>query len=242
MYKMMDSIVPQIVAAARHRFSLMALLPLAFMAASLLAGCENQSASDPSNSPKTQGAQTGQLTGKSNESINLREGDVLKIIFPGSPTLDSTQVIRRDGKINLPLVGDVDAAGMTPAALEKKLVELYAPQLSSKQVTVQVESSSFPFYVTGMVLHPGKILTDVVFRASETSPKTHSLVVEAVMEAGGFDYARADLKDVTVIRRENNIMKNYKLNLKAVLDGRKADPFYLKPDDIVYVPERFNMF
>ena len=231
MYKMMDSIVPQIVAAARHRFSSVALLPFAFMAASLLAGCGNQSSFDPSNSPKTQGAQTGQLTGKSNESINLREGDVLKIIFPGSPTLDSTQVIRRDGKINLPLVGDVDAAGMTPAALEKKLVELYAPQLSSKQVTVQVESSSFPFYVTGMVLRPGKILADHPITA-----------LEAVMEAGGFDYARADLKDVTVIRRENNIMKNYKLNLKAMLNGRKSDPFYLKPDDIVYVPERFNMF
>jgi polysaccharide export outer membrane protein len=227
----MDSIVPQIVAVARRRFSSVALLPFAFMAASLLAGCANQSASDPSNSPKTQGAQTGQLTGKSNESINLREGDVLKIFFPGSPTLDSTQVIRRDGKINLPLVGDVDAAGMTPAALEKKLVELYAPQLSSKQVTVQVESSSFPFYVTGMVLRPGKILTDHPITA-----------LEAVMEAGGFDYAKADLKDVSVIRRENNIMKNYKLNLKAMLNGRKSDPFYLKPDDIVYVPERFNMF
>jgi protein involved in polysaccharide export with SLBB domain len=129
------------------------------------------------------------------------------------------------------LVGDVDAAGMTPAALEKKLVELYAPQLSSKQVTVQVESSSFPFYVTGMVLHPGKILTDHPITA-----------LEAVMEAGGFDYAKADLKDVTVIRRENNIMKHYKLNLKAVLDGRQSNPFYLKPDDIVFVPERFNMF
>jgi polysaccharide export outer membrane protein len=139
--------------------------------------------------------------------------------------------IGRDGKINLPLIGDVDAVGLTTAELEKKLVDLYAPQLSSKQITVQVQSSSFPFYVTGMVLHPGKILTDHPITA-----------LEAVMEAGGFDYSKADLKDVTVIRRENGIMKNYKLNLKAVLDGRQSDPFYLKPDDIVYVPERFNMF
>ena len=156
---------------------------------------------------------------------------MLKIAFPGSPTLDSTQVIRRDGKINLPLIGDVDAAGLTPSELEKKLIELYAPQLSSKQVTVQVQSSSFPFYVTGMVLRPGKILSDHPITA-----------LEAVMEAGGFDYAKADLKDVTVVRRENGLMKNYKLNLKAVLDGSKTEPFYLKPDDIVYVPERFNFF
>jgi len=37
-------------------------------------------------------------------------------------------------------------------------------------------------------------------------------------------------------------MKNYKLNLKAVLQGKQNEPFYLKPADIVYVPERFSMF
>jgi polysaccharide export outer membrane protein len=222
----------QTVAAVRCRFVLVALLPLALIAAGLLAGCENQSNFAAANSLKMPAGKTGEPAATTNESLTLREGDVVKVSFPGSPTLDTTQEIRRDGKINLPLgVGDVDAAGMTPAALEKKLEDLYAPQLSSKQVMVQVESSSFPFYVTGMVLHPGKILTDHPITA-----------LEAVMEAGGFDYTTADLKDVTVIRRENNIMRNYKLNLKAVLNGRQTDPFYLKPDDIVYVPERFNIF
>ena len=226
-----DSMMLKFVAATRHWFVSMRMLPLTFIAAGLLAGCADQSHLNSTNALKGQPGKTGEPAAKANESLYLREGDVLKIFFPGSPTLDSTQVIRRDGKINLPLVGDVDAAGMTPKALEAKLLDLYAPQLSSKQVTVQVESSSFPFYVTGMVLHPGKILTDHPITA-----------LEAVMEAGGFDYSKADLKDVTVIRRENGIMKNYKLNLKAVLDGRQSDPFYLKPDDIIYVPERFNMF
>jgi polysaccharide biosynthesis/export protein len=226
-----DSMALKFVAPTR-RFVSIGVLPLAFIAAGLLAGCEDQSYSNPSQPLKIQAAQTGEPSAKTNESLELREGDVLKIFFPGSPTLDTTQVIRRDGKINLPLgVGDVDAAGMTPTALEKKLADLYAPQLSSKQVTVLVESSSFPLYVTGMVLHPGKILSDHTITA-----------LEAVMEAGGFDYAKADLKDVTVIRRENNTMKNYKLNLKAVLNGQQSDPFYLKPGDIVFVPERFNMF
>ena len=218
------------VAIHRLIFSRLPLL-LALSVSALFTGCKDESSFSPPNTPKMQGAQTGELTPKSTESITLREGDVINIIFPGSPTLNSTQVIRRDGKINLPLIGDVDAAGLTPKALEAKLLDLYAPQLSSKQVTVQVQSSSFPFYVTGMVLHPGKILSDHPITA-----------LEAVMEAGGFDYSKADLKDVTVIRRENNVMKNYKLNLKAVLDGRQTNPFYLKPDDIVYVPERFNMF
>jgi polysaccharide export outer membrane protein len=232
MNKKTNPIMLQTFATNRCHFVLVVLLPLVFIATGLLAGCENQSNFDAANSLKMPAAKTGEPAAKTNESLTLREGDVVKVSFPGSPTLDTTQEIRRDGKINLPLgVGDVDAAGMTPAALEKKLEDLYAPQLSSKQVMVQVESSSFPFYVTGMVLHPGKILTDHPITA-----------LEAVMEAGGFDYTTADLKDVTVIRRENNIMRNYKLNLKAVLNGRQTDPFYLKPDDIVYVPERFNIF
>jgi protein involved in polysaccharide export with SLBB domain len=82
-----------------------------------------------------------------------------------------------------------------------------------------------------MVLRPGKVLSDHPISA-----------LEAVMEAGGFDYTKANLRDVVVIRREGNVMKNYKLNLKAVLQGKQSEPFYLKPADIIYVPERFSMF
>src|ERR1035438_10123286 len=95
MYKMMDSIVPQIVAAARRRFSSVALLPFAFVAAGLLAGCQHKTYFDPPKSLNTQAAQTGGLTTRTNESLSLREGDVLRILFPGSPTLDSTQVDRK---------------------------------------------------------------------------------------------------------------------------------------------------
>src|ERR1700722_18955839 len=56
------------------------------------------------------------------EAITLREGDILKISFPGSPNLDTTQPIRRDGKISLQLVGEVQAAGMTPSELESHLI------------------------------------------------------------------------------------------------------------------------
>lgn len=49
------------------------------------------------------------------EAIILREGDLLKVTFPGSPNLDTTQPIRRDGKLNLPLIGEVEASGLSPA-------------------------------------------------------------------------------------------------------------------------------
>jgi polysaccharide export outer membrane protein len=168
---------------------------------------------------------------ESTEDVKLQEGDILKISFPGSANLDTTQQIRRDGKISLPLVGEVKAAGMSPSELESQLVNLYASQLVSKQVTVEVASSTFTIYVTGAALRPGKILSN--------HPMT---ALEAVMEAGGFDYTKADLKHVTVIRQEENGTKNYVLNLKLVMEGNTSEPFYLKPADIIYVPERFSWF
>jgi polysaccharide export outer membrane protein len=174
---------------------------------------------------------TAKQTTKVTEVITLREGDVLKISFPGSANLNTTQPIRRDGMISMPLVGEVKAVGKTPAELEKDLIELYSTQLVSKQVVVEVQSSLFPVYVTGSVLRPGRIMSDHPITA-----------LEAVMEAGGFDYAKANMKSVEVIRQESGSPKKYTLNLKLVMEGKTGEPFYLKPADIVYVPEKFQWF
>jgi hypothetical protein len=47
---------------------------------------------------------------------------------------------------------------------------------------------------------------------------------------------------VVVIRQEGNQTRNYTLNLKLIMDGKSSDPFYLKPADIIYVPEKFSWF
>src|ERR1700679_503410 len=88
------------------------------------------------------------------EIITLREGDTVKIDFPGSPNLNTTQQIRRDGKISLQLVGEVQASGLTPQELQDSLIKQYAPQIASKEITVSVESSTFPVFVTGAVVRP----------------------------------------------------------------------------------------
>jgi polysaccharide export outer membrane protein len=165
------------------------------------------------------------------EPVTLLEGDVLRITFPGAPNLDTTQQIRRDGMIALQLVGEVKAAGLTPAQLEAEIAKLHATQLVSNQVSVAVMSSTYPVFVTGAVVRPGRI---------ECSRPT--TVLEAVMEAGGPDYTRANLKAVVVTRREGTATKSYTLDLQAVLQGQSTEAFYLKPSDIVYVPERFTWF
>lgn len=165
------------------------------------------------------------------DAIILREGDVVKITFPGAPNLNESQQIRRDGRIALSMVGEVVAAGLTPADLEKEILKLYSSQLVTKEVTVTVTSSSFPIFVTGAVIRPGKILSDHPITA-----------LEAIMEAGGFDYTKADLGHVRVVRNEKGTTKNYTLNLKRALEAKQSTPFYLKPSDIVYVPEKFSWF
>ncbi|HTR42714.1 MAG TPA: polysaccharide biosynthesis/export family protein [Pseudomonadales bacterium] len=213
-----------------------------------LAGCSSTSqyydqGNTPSyNSPrKSTAAQTADAnwnavtptdTGSSQpQPTVLRQGDTVKISFPGTPNLDESEQVRLDGKISLPLVGDVQAAGLTPSQLQQNLIKLYAPQISSSDVTVAIETSSFPVFVTGCVLSPGRILSNQPITA-----------LEAVMEAGGFDYARANLRNIHIIRRDNNSSQSYVVNLRAVLNGDEKNDFYLQPNDIVYVPEKFAWF
>ncbi|MDB6092980.1 MAG: polysaccharide export protein [Verrucomicrobia bacterium] len=165
------------------------------------------------------------------EPQTLREGDIVKIVFPGTQNLDSQQTVRRDGRITLPIVGEVKASGKTPADLEKELLQLFASQLVSKEVSVTVVSSSYVVFVSGAVMRPGKLVSD--------HPMT---ALEAVMEAGGFNSTKADMRGVVIIRNEDGKTKNFTIDLKQVLDGQSNEPFYLKPSDIIFVPERFSWF
>jgi len=166
--------------------------------------------------------------------ITLREGDVVKVSFPGAPNLDTAaQPIRRDGKITLPLAGEIPAAGETPASLQTQILKILGGQLTSKEVLVTVVSSSFAVFVDGTVLRPGKISSD--------HPLT---VLEAVMEAGGFDYGKADTRNVLVIRHQAGAAgyDRFTLDIQSVLDGKQKNLFYLQPGDVVHVPEKFSWF
>ena len=153
-------------------------------------------------------------------------GDVIQVTFPGAPDLNITQTIRRDGLIDLPLIDEVEAVGKTPDQLEEILIELYEPQLVTSEVLVTVVSSSIPIFVSGSVNSPGKI---------EVGRRITAL--EAIMEAGGPIRGRSDLKNVKVSRNEGGVRKNYRINVKDILNGEPIEPFVLKPADIVFVPE-----
>jgi polysaccharide biosynthesis/export protein len=183
---------------------------------------------------QTQKRYTGNPTmpGQSTNDIVLREADVVGVTFPGAENLNTAQAIRRDGKITLPEVGEVVAVGKTPIALQNELVGLYTKQLvSSKEIRVTVQAAPFPVYVNGAVARPGKITSD--------HPMT---VLEAIMEAGGFDYDRANMKSIRIIRNVNKKTFNYKVNLKGVVNGSQLDIFYVQPEDIIIVPSKITWF
>ncbi len=209
-----------------HRLLLAALGVLGLVFLATVTGCQVPAAPAPAGQVPSQADAS-----KQRDVLIIQEGDVLKISFPGAQNLDTQQQVRRDGRITLSVIGEVLAAGLTPAELQTELLKQYSSQLVSKEVSVIVVSSSFAVYVNGAVLRPGKILFDRPISA-----------LEAVMEAGGFDRAKADTKAVVVIRQEAGQTKNYTLNLKLVLEGKQSESFFLKASDIVYVPEKFSWF
>ena len=158
--------------------------------------------------------------------LTLQPGDEVELRFFGAPELDLVQEVRRDGVITVRLLGDVVVRGMSSDELAKQLIKRIGSQLQVKEVSVQVRSKA-PIYVTGSVLEPGPY--------SMNRPLT---ALDAVMEAGGFEVPRAEVRSVVVMREVAGQRKGYFVNLKPALQGEVCDPFYLKPRDVVYVPRR----
>jgi polysaccharide biosynthesis/export protein len=158
--------------------------------------------------------------------VSLAPGDSIEIKFFYTPELNEAQTVRPDGNIALLLVGEVKAEGKTPAELQNELIQRYSLQLRNPQVTVIVRSlEGRRVYVGGEVKTPGLI--------PMPGPLT---ALEAIMQAGGFNLAAAQVENVVIIRYKERQRFGYMLNMKEALAGRNFQPFYLESRDIVYVP------
>lgn len=156
----------------------------------------------------------------------LREGDELQITFPGAPTLNTQQRIRSDGRITLDLVGEVIAVGLTPLQFQERLIQLYAPQLVSKEVTVRLISRQFFVYVNGSVDRHGRLDFD----------RPVSLL-EAVM-AAGFADGTVNLSKVKLMRAEAGKVRTTIVDLNRLMEGKDEDIPELKQGDMIVVPGR----
>ena len=160
------------------------------------------------------------------DAMLIAPGDVISVVFFGAPELSApNQLVRRDGRISLQLVGNVKVAGYTPYQVQVALKKLFEDQLQVKEISVSIVSPA-PIYVSGAVGNPGPINT--------ARPIT---ALEAIMETGGFNETTAEIRNVLVIRHGDGERVTYALNFESTMEkGKKDNPFFLQPFDIVYVP------
>jgi polysaccharide biosynthesis/export protein len=159
-------------------------------------------------------------------NYSIAPEDVLTIDVWKEPEISRTVPVRRDGKISLPLLNDLQAAGLTPTQLGSEIVEKLRATIVHPQVTVIVtQMSSLRIYILGQVTRGGAypLVPDMT-------------VMQALSIAGGFT-PYANLKKVYVMRRENGADRIYSLNYKEVINGRKTEQnIHLKAGDTIVVP------
>jgi polysaccharide export outer membrane protein len=158
------------------------------------------------------------------DEYKVGPGDKLRIEVYKDQQLSQSVQVRPDGKITLPLIGDMEATGRTPIELRDTIAKSLKDYVNNPTVTViVVEALASQVYVMGEVGHPGTMQLH--------GPTT---ILQALAMAGGFKEF-ANTKDVKVLRPNGSGMETLHFNYKDVLNG-DARPFYLRAGDTVVVP------
>jgi polysaccharide export outer membrane protein len=152
--------------------------------------------------------------------------DVLDISVWKEPELTRTVPVRPDGKISIPLLNDVQAAGLTPLQLGLLITENLRKFLTEPQVTVIVtQINSRRIYLLGEVAKPGAY-----------SLLPNMTVLQALSSGGGFT-AFAKQSKIYVLRTESGKSVKYPFDYKGVLSGKRSqDNIVLQPGDTIVVP------
>jgi polysaccharide export outer membrane protein len=152
--------------------------------------------------------------------------DVLSVVFWREKDLSGDVVVRPDGKISLPLLNDVQAAGLTPEQLRERVTQQAGTFVKDPQATVVVrEINSRKVYITGQVEKPGSYTLT-----------TRMSVMQLIAMAGGLkEYAKRDR--IVVMRLENGREVRYRFDYEKVLEGKEgAQNLDMHPGDTVVVP------
>jgi polysaccharide biosynthesis/export protein len=159
-------------------------------------------------------------------SFIIGNDDMLAIDVWKEPGITRTIPVRSDGKISLPLAGELQAAGLTPAKLEQDIAAKLKNYISEPEVTVIVQQvNSQKFNILGQVVKPGSFVI-------ANSPT----VLDAIALAGGFrDFAKK--KSIYVLRQGASGETRLPFNYKEVSQGKNmAQNIKLEPGDTIIVP------
>lgn len=180
---------------------------------------------DPASAQSTSAAEAA--TKPHDDSFVIGNNDVLAINVWKEPDVSRSIPVRSDGRISLPLAGEIQAAGRTPLALEREIADKLKSYISEPEVTVMVQQiNSQKYNILGQVTKPGAY--------SLTNSAT---VLDAIALAGGFrDFAKK--KSVYVLRQNpDGTQTRIPFNYKEVLKGENpAQNIRLQPRDTIVVP------
>jgi polysaccharide biosynthesis/export protein len=177
----------------------------------------DQSASKPS---------TEATTAKAGDDYRIRAGDVLEIVVWKNQDLSRTVSVKPEGRISLPLLNEVDAAGLTPLQLRDRLIGLLSAYIPNPEVFVLVSQvRSFNVSVIGQVNHPGRY-----------ELQSRTTVLEALALAGGLsDFASRG--GISVLRSEgSDETQSMPFDYRKAVSGDGSANFQLRPGDIIVVP------
>lgn len=151
--------------------------------------------------------------------------DTLHISVWKEPDLTATLPVRPDGKISMPLLDDVAAAGLTPMQLSASIREKLKKYIADPRVTVVVTAmTSQRIFVTGEVIHPGAM-----------SLLPNMTMLQALASAGFTQFA--NLKGIYLLRTQNGRQEKLPFNYKQVVKGdHPEENILLKPGDTIVVP------
>ncbi len=162
-----------------------------------------------------------------NKTYVIGENDVLDVDVWKEKEISRTIPVRPDGKISLPLIGEIQASGMTPLQLQEDIAQRLKSFLANPEVTVIVsDPRSHHFNIVGQVAKPG------------TYPLSQSMtVLDAIAAAGGFrDFAK-ETKIYVLRAVPSRNQERLPFNYKDAIKGRKPENnVVLKPGDTIVVP------
>lgn len=172
------------------------------------------------------GAPTSSRGSVNDAEYKIGAQDVLRIDVWKEEQLTRTVPVRPDGQVTLPLLNDVQAAGLTPMDLAGVISEGLKKFINNPQVTVTIaEINSRRIYVTGEVARSGAfpLLPDMT-------------VLQALSSSGGFtQFARS--KKIYVLRVEDGQQMRLPFNYNDVVKGKKTEQnILLRPGDVIVVP------
>jgi polysaccharide export outer membrane protein len=156
-------------------------------------------------------------------AVRLSPGDTIKLAFAEETDLDQTQKIRRDGKVSLPLIGEVTAAGKRITDFQREIVRRFKDHLENPEVLVTLENGGATVTVAGFANKPGPIAFD--------RPMT---IYQVIMHAGGVsDYGSK--RNIHLTRVINGEQLTETISLKPSIRGQPTKPEYVQDGDVIYI-------